>query len=141
MHLERRHGEQKVKASEMVSIHHKGDFKKSIKFLNAITNIPIKNILEKYGSMGVSALAAATPVDTGKTAASWTYEIEMNKDSYVITWLNTNVVNHVNIALILQYGHATKNGGWVSGRDYINPALQPVFDQIAAEACREVTNS
>ena len=125
----------------MISIHHKGDFKKSIKFLNSITDIPIKSILEKYGNMGVSALAAATPVDTGKTAASWTYEIEMNKDSYVITWLNTNVNKHVNIALILQYGHATRNGGYVSGRDYINPAIQPVFDQIAAEAWREVTSS
>lgn len=125
----------------MISIHHKGDFRRTIKFLNAITDIPIKHILEKYGQMGVSALAAATPVDTGKTAASWTYEIEMTKDSYVITWLNTNVNKHVNIALILQYGHATRNGGYVSGRDYINPALQPVFDQIAAEAWREVTSS
>lgn len=125
----------------MINIHHKGDFKKTVKFLNKITNIPIRNILEKYGNMGVSALSVATPVDTGKTAASWTYEIEISKDSYVITWLNTNVNNHVNIALILQYGHATRNGGYVSGRDYINPALQPVFDQIAAEAWREVTNS
>ena len=85
----------------MISIHHKGDFKKTIKFLNAITDIPIKNILEKYGQMGVAALSAATPVDTGKTAASWTYEIEITKSSYVITWLNTNVNKHVNIALIL----------------------------------------
>ena len=98
-------------------------------------------ILNKYGKMGVSALAAATPVDTGKTADSWIYEIETSKDSYTITWSNTNVNNHVNIALILQYGHATRNGGYVSGRDYINPALQPVFDQIAEEAWREVTSS
>lgn len=125
----------------MIKFQHKGDFKKTIKFLNAITGVQIRKILEKYGQMGVDALAAATPVDTGKTAASWTYELEMTKDSYVITWLNTNVNNHVNIALILQYGHATRNGGYVAGRDYINPALQPVFDQIASEAWREVTSS
>lgn len=125
----------------MITIHHKGDFKKTIKFLNAITPLPIQAILNKYGRMGVSALASATPVDTGKTADSWTYEIKTSKDSYTITWLNTNVNNHVNIALILQYGHATRNGGYVSGRDYINPALQPVFDQIAEEAWREVTSS
>lgn len=125
----------------MITIHHKGDFKKTIKFLNAITSLPIQAILNKYGRMGVSALASATPVDTGKTADSWTYEIKTSKDSYTITWLNTNVNNHVNIALILQYGHATRNGGYVSGRDYINPALQPVFDQIAEEAWREVTSS
>ena len=125
----------------MIKFQHKGDFKKTIKFLNAITGVQIRKILEKYGQMGVDALAAATPVDTGKTAASWTYELEMTKDSYVITWLNTNVNNHVNIALILQYGHATRNCGYVAGRDYINPALQPVFDQIASEAWREVTSS
>lgn len=125
----------------MITFHHKGDFKKTIKFLNAISPLPIKMILDKYGKMGVSALAAATPVDTGKTADSWTYEIEMSKDSYTISWLNTNVNNHVNIALILQYGHGTRNGGYVSGRDYINPALQPVFDQIAEEAWQEVTSS
>ena len=125
----------------MIKFQHKGDFKKTIKFLNAITGVQIRKILEKYGQMGVDALAAATPVDTGRTAASWTYELEMSKDSYVITWLNTNVNNHVNIALILQYGHATRNGGYVAGRDYINPALQPVFDQIAEEAWREVTSS
>lgn len=125
----------------MITFQHKGDFKKTIKFLSAISDFPIRKILEKYGQMGVNALSAATPVDTGKTAASWTYEIEVSKDSYTITWLNTNVNNHVNIALILQYGHATRNGGYVAGRDYINPALQPVFDQIAAEAWQEVTSS
>ena len=78
-------------------------------------------------------------ISKGKTAASWTYEIEAARDSYTITWLNTNVNKHVNIALILQYGHGTRNGGYVAGRDYINPALQPIFDQIAEEAWQEVT--
>ena len=124
----------------MITISHKGNFKKSLQFLNKITDIPIRNILEKYGKIGVDQLSVATPVDTGLTAASWTYEIEISNESYVITWYNTNVNKHVNIALILQYGHGTRNGGYVRGRDYINPAIQPVFDQIAAEAWREVTN-
>lgn len=128
----------------MITISHKGDFKKSIKFLNTVAekvgaNSPIQKILERYGQLGVDALAVATPVDTGKTASSWTYEIEMTNDGYTITWLNTNVNKHVNIALILQYGHGTRNGGYVAGRDYINPAIQPIFDQMADEAWREVT--
>lgn len=128
----------------MITISHKGDFKKSIKFLNKVADIvgadsPIRGILDKYGQQGVSALAAATPVDTGKTASSWVYEIEMNGEGYTITWSNTNVNKHVNIALILQYGHGTRNGGYVAGRDYINPAIQPIFDQMANEAWREVT--
>lgn len=128
----------------MITISHKGDFKKSIKFLNTVAekvgaNSPIQKILERYGQLGVDALAVATPVDTGKTAASWTYEIEMTSEGYTITWLNTNVNKHVNIALILQYGHGTRNGGYVVGRDYINPAIQPIFDQMANEAWREVT--
>lgn len=124
----------------MITISHKGDFKKSLKLLNKLTDFPIRNILEKYGKLGVDALSAATPVDTGKTAASWIYEIEMTKDSYTITWSNTNVNKHVNIALILQQGHGTGTGGYVAGRDYINPAIQPIFDQIANEAWREVTS-
>ena len=128
----------------MITISHKGDFKKTVKFLNTVAekvgaNSPIQRILERYGNLGVEALAAATPVDTGKTAASWTYEIEMTDESYTITWLNTNVNKHVNIALILQQGHGTRNGGYVAGRDYINPAIQPIFDQMANEAWREVT--
>lgn len=124
----------------MITISHKGDFKKSLKFLNKITDFPIRNILEKYGKLGVDALSAATPVDTGKTSESWIYEIELSKESYTITWSNTNVNKHVNIALILQQGHGTRNGGYVAGRDYINPAIQPIFDQIADEAWREVTS-
>lgn len=128
----------------MITISHKGDFKKSVKFLNKVADVvgansPIRAILEKYGKQGVDALATATPVDTGKTAASWTYEIEMSGTGYTITWNNTNVNKHVNIALILQLGHGTRNGGYVAGRDYINPAIQPVFDQMANEAWREVT--
>ena len=85
-------------------------------------------------------MAANTPVDTGKTASSWSYEIEVKKDRYTIYWTNSNIQNGVPIAVILQYGHATNNGGFVQGRDYINPALQNIFDSIAENAWREVKN-
>lgn len=94
--------------------------------------------LEKYGEEGVTALASATPVDTGLTANSWNYKIEQTKNSVSITFYNTNIQNGVPIAIILQYGHGTRNGGWVEGRDYINPAIQPIFDRIANEAWKEV---
>lgn len=94
--------------------------------------------LEKYGKEGVTALASATPVDTGLTANSWNYKIEQTKNSVSIIFYNTNVQNGVPIAIILQYGHGTRNGGWVEGRDYINPAIQPIFDRIANEAWKEV---
>ena len=97
--------------------------------------------LEKYGKEGVTALASATPVDTGLTANSWNYKIEQTKNSVSITFYNTNIQNGVPIAIILQYGHGTRNGGWVEGRNYINPAIQPLFDKIADEAWREVTKS
>lgn len=125
----------------MITISHKGDFSKSIKFLNKIKVLSIERILERYGQKGVDALASATPVDTGKTASSWTYEITKTEGAYSINWLNTNVNKHVNIALILQYGHGTRNGGYVKGRDYINPAIQPIFDEIAESAWREVTEA
>ena len=99
----------------------------------------IDSILKDYGAAGVSALSAETPYDTGKTATSWTYEVTHEQGKSILTWSNTNVVNHVSIAVILQYGHASKNGSWVEGRDYINPALQPIFDAIADLAWKEVT--
>jgi hypothetical protein len=95
--------------------------------------------LDKYGRKGVSALAAATPVDSGLTASSWSYEIENTKESAKITFNNSNIQNGVPIAIILQYGHGTGTGGWVQGRDYINPAIQPIFDQIVDDAWKEVT--
>ena len=95
--------------------------------------------LDKYGREGVAALASATPVDSGLTARSWHYKIENRKGSVAISFYNSNVQNGVPIAVILQYGHGTGTGGWVAGRDYINPAIQPVFDKIANEAWREVT--
>ncbi len=123
----------------MISFRHKGDFSKTTRFLQQSRDVLRKRDLDRFGRAGVQALAAATPVDTGKTAASWYYEITRSKGSTTITFKNSNIQNGVPIAIILQYGHGTRNGGWVQGRDYINPAIQPVFDKIANDAWEEVT--
>lgn len=101
----------------------------------------VKQILERYAQMGVSALASATPVDSGQTASCWGYEIEVSGEDATIYWTNTNQNKGVYIAVILQYGHGTGTGGYVQGRDYINPAIRPVFEKIAEEAWREVTSA
>lgn len=123
-----------------LSISSRGDFKNIEKFLKKSFGRKYEDILEKYGEEGVAALEAATPVRTGLTAASWGYEIEKSEtDGYVsIVWYNTNIQNGVNVAVIIQTGHATRSGGWVRGVDYINPALTPIFEKIAEEASREV---
>lgn len=124
----------------MISFRSRGDFKKTEKFLKRSLGRDYRAILEKYGQQGVLALTAATPIDTGLTAASWDYEIIQNKGSLSVVWSNSNVKEgYCNIAIILQYGHGTRNGGYVEGRDYINPALRPVFDALAEAAWREVT--
>lgn len=124
-----------------ITFHQKGDFKKIDAFFKIASRGAFFNPLKKYGKMGVEALKAATPVDTGNTANSWSYEIEARKDSYSITWTNSNINDGVPIAIILQYGHGTRNGGYVQGIDYINPALKPIFDAIAEEAWKEVEKS
>ena len=124
----------------MITLKSKGDFKNTTKFLNKVLNRSYLDILEKYGREGVAALSAATPVDTGLTAASWDYKIESTEKGFSISFTNSNRVDGVLIAIILQYGHVTNNGGWVEGRDYINPAIQPIFDRMAQEAWKEVTN-
>lgn len=101
----------------------------------------IRRILERYAREGVSALASATPVDSGATASAWSYEIESKGDQHTIYWTNSNSNKGVYIAVILQYGHGTGTGGYVAGRDYINPAIRPIFDNIAEEAWREVVNA
>lgn len=125
----------------MISFKQRGDFSKSFKFMERVKEVVHLSNLDKYGREGVTALSSATPVDTGKTADSWTYEITRNRGSVTISFHNTNIQNGVPIAIILQYGHATRNGGWVQGRDYINPAIQPIFNKIADEAWKEVTKS
>lgn len=123
----------------MISFRQQGDFSKLTKFLERAKEVIHIGELDKYGREGVAALASATPVDTGETASSWYYKIENNKESITISFHNSNIQNGVPIAIILQYGHGTRNGGWVQGRDYINPAIQPVFDKIVKEAWEEVT--
>ena len=125
----------------MISFRQKGDFSKLTRFLERAKNLVHLSDLDRYGREGVAALASVTPVDTGKTAASWYYDIKINKESASITFNNSNIQNGVPIAIILQYGHGTRNGGWVEGRDYINPVIQPIFDKIAEEAWKEVTKA
>lgn len=124
----------------MIGVTVKGSFKNTEKLLMIPFGEIYRKILNKYGKKGVDALSAATPVDTGKTAASWYYEIIQNEDESTIVWKNSNVNKYVNIALILQYGHATRNGGYVTGIDYINPALRPIFEELAEAAWKEVTS-
>lgn len=123
----------------MIKIDSKGDFSKSFKYLERLDSWKVDPILHKYGKQGVNALAAATPVDSGETANSWNYTIKSTGKSGSIHWNNTHVNNGVNIAVILQYGHGTGTGGYVPGRDYINPAIRPIFDAIARDAWNEVT--
>ena len=123
----------------MITFRQKGDFSKLTRFLERAKEAVHLGDLNKYGRAGVAALASATPIDSGETASSWYYEITNNNGSAVISFRNSNVQNGVPIAIILQYGHGTGTGGWVQGRDYINPAIQPIFDQIANNAWKEVT--
>lgn len=125
------------KALNVRFVHH-GDFKKTEKFLKAVTGKGLYASLESYAQRGVQALSSATPVDTGKTAASWGYEIHTSRNQISIEWTNSNINKGVNIAVILQYGHGTRNGGYVKGRDYINPAIRPIFDEIANAVWEEV---
>mgnify|MGYP000902511685 CR=1 FL=1 len=123
----------------MIRFRQKGDFSKLTRFLEKAKETVRLGEFDKYGREGVAALASATPVDSGLTASSWRYEITNKHGSAKITFYNSNIQNGVPIAIILQYGHGTRNGGWVQGRDYINPAIQPIFDKIVNEAWREVT--
>lgn len=124
--------------SKVIIFRQKGDWKKTRKFLKRCSDLDLDDVLNLYGQEGVDALAKATPKDTGKTAASWNYEVTKGRESIVITWKNSNIVDGVPIAVILQYGHGTRNGGYVEGVDYINPAMRPVFERIAARAWGEV---
>ena len=123
----------------MIRVSDKGNFSKTFRYLEKLKKRDYLKVLDKYGREGVAALASATPVETGLTANSWKYEITKTNGSATITFTNSNIQNGIPIAIILQYGHGTGTGGWVQGRDYINPAIQPVFDRIANEAWKEVT--
>lgn len=123
----------------MIIIRHKGNFNKTEEFLRRSTTRDFRPILEKYAKKGVMALSSATPVDSGLTASSWDYVIETKGSQFSITWTNSNIVNGVPIAIILQYGHAARDGSYVQGYDYINPALRPLFDAMVDEIWKEVT--
>ena len=123
----------------MIGFKQKGDFSKTTKYFQQARQAAKLRVLEKYGAMGVEALSKATPVDSGLTARSWFYKIETNNTGATIMFCNSNVNKGVPIAIILQTGHGTRNGGWVEGRDYINPAIQPVFDELVKRAWGEVT--
>ena len=123
----------------MIKFRHRGDFSKTTRYLERVKGVFKLSILDKYGREGVAALASATPKESGETASSWYYTITNENGIAKITFSNSHFNKGVPIAIILQYGHGTGTGGWVEGRDYINPAIQPIFDKIANDAWREVT--
>ncbi len=123
----------------MISVKVKGDYKKARSFLERLKNALKIGSFDKYGQRGVEALEKATPKDTGLTASSWNYEINRTKNSFSIVWTNSNIQNGANIALLIQYGHGTGWGTYVQGVDYINPALAPIFQQIADDSWKEIT--
>lgn len=122
----------------MISFNHKGDFKSFDSLVDSASKKRYLGILSRYGQEGVSALSGATPVDTGKTAGEWTYEVNTTRDGFKIEWKNGNVVDGIPVAILIQYGHASKNGGFVSGIDFINPAIRPLFKKIADKVWEEV---
>lgn len=125
----------------MITLTTRGNFKNIEKFLNSMKSEKYFKILDTYGKQGVLALSNATPVDSGKTASSWDYEVKSYNGGCAIYWTNSNINKNVNIAIILQYGHGTRNGGYVVGRDYINPAIRPIFDKMADAVWREVVSA
>lgn len=125
----------------MIKVTTRGSFRNTEAFLKRMKQQTYLKSLEKYGPIGVAALQAATPIDQSTTARSWYYEIINRPGYFSIQWLNshTEEPGHIPVAVLIQYGHATRNGGYVQGRDYINPAMRPIFDQIAADMWKEVT--
>nr|DAX63518.1 MAG TPA: type I neck protein [Caudoviricetes sp.] len=123
----------------MITIESQGDWKMTRNWFDRITKLDLALIMNQFGKEGVSALAAATPSRSGLTSKSWNYEVTRKGNNWKITWTNSNVNKGANIAVLIQYGHGTRNGGYVVGRDYINPAIRPVFDKIAQKAWKEIT--
>ena len=125
----------------MIEVNQKGSFKNLESFLRKMAKRDLFNQLDSLAQEGVRALSEATPIESGLTAGSWGYEIEINSKTSTITWINTNVINGFPLAVALQYGHGTGSGGFVHGRDYINPALKPIFDKIADKVWEAVTSA
>lgn len=125
----------------MITFSHRGNFSKLSMFFQNLRNPSAADILERYGKLGVDALRSATPIDTGLTADSWYYQVNQSSSGMTLSFHNSNINHGVPIAIILQYGHGTRNGGWVQGVDYINPALVPIFDELSEKVWKEVTSS
>lgn len=122
----------------MIKLTSQGDYSKATRYFERMKEVAKVGKLDHYGRLGVEALSKATPVDTGLTASSWNYEILRSRNGFTLRFNNTNIQNGCMIAIILQYGHGTRNGGYVAGRDYINPAIQPIFDEMAEKLWKEV---
>lgn len=125
----------------MFSITQSGSFKNTQAFLNAMQRMDILSVLRKYGALGVQALSSHTPMDSGRAASSWSYEVGRTGNTYFINWLNSDVENGFPVVIMLQYGHGTGTGGYVQGHDFINPAIRPIFDQISDEVWKVVTSA
>lgn len=125
----------------MIHFEHTGDFEKTTKFLDFLSKRNLRSRLDEYGRRGVAALSAATPKDSGETAASWSYTIDVTKNSTKIYWTNSHMAGKSPVAILIQYGHATRNGGYVQAHDFINPALMPIFEEMVAEIWEEVAMS
>lgn len=123
-----------------ITLEASGSYSRTKTWLQRIGQMSIEQQLQRYGAKGVKALASSTPVRTGKTASSWSYSVARNGDTWTISWNNSNTNRGVPIAIVLQYGHVTGTGGWVQGRDYINPAIKPIMDEIAEGVWRTVKN-
>ena len=126
---------------QLITFRHSGDFKNTENLFASSTHMNYRQILSRYGEKGVKVLTDATPVDSGKTASAWGYTIEKKRDYVAIVWTNSNIKDGVPVAILLQYGHATRSGGYVQGIDYINPALRNVFDDLAEEAWKEIRHT
>jgi hypothetical protein len=124
-----------------IEVHHSGSFDNTTKFLRSIINGDIFRTLDRLGQEGVQALSAATPIDTGLAASQWDYEVIRDRGMYQINWLNRDVEGGAQVVILIQYGHGTGTGGYVQGRDFINPAMRPIFDRIANEAWEAVTRA
>ena len=125
----------------MISFEVTGDFKHTEAFLKSVQKLNILSILESCGQMGVSALSHATPIETGKSAHSWGYKVSGSGGIYELAWTNTDIENGFHVVIMLQYGHGTGTGGYVQGKDFINPAMRPVFDRIADKVWKAVTSA
>lgn len=124
-----------------IEVHHSGSFDNTLRFLRSMVNGDIYRTLDRFGQEGVAALSAATPIDTGLAASQWDYQVTRDRGTYSITWINHDIEGGATVVLLIQYGHGTGTGGFVQGRDFINPAMRPIFDRIANEAWEAVTRA